>query len=62
MTDTHIQKGKKGSSGSPILTTVGLQLIAIHHKGSEEGVKENLIERTPRSGSPSPPLGDESLS
>ena len=26
-----------GSSGSPVLTTVGLQLIAIHHKGSEEG-------------------------
>lgn len=25
-----------GSSGSPVLTTVGLQLIAIHHKGSEE--------------------------
>ena len=26
-----------GSSGSPVLTTVGLKLIAIHHKGSEEG-------------------------
>ena len=25
-----------GSSGSPVLTSVGLQLIAIHHKGSEE--------------------------
>ena len=25
-----------GSSGSPVLTTVGLKLIAIHHKGSEE--------------------------
>lgn len=28
---------EKGSSGSPVLTTVGLKLIAIHHKGSEEG-------------------------
>ena len=26
-----------GSSGSPVLTTAGLKLIAIHHKGSEEG-------------------------
>ena len=26
-----------GSSGSPVLTTIGLKLIAIHHKGSEEG-------------------------
>ncbi|XP_020610858.1 uncharacterized protein LOC110049405 [Orbicella faveolata] len=26
-----------GSSGSPVLTAVGLKLIAIHHKGSEEG-------------------------
>ena len=26
-----------GSSGSPVLTTVGLKLIAIHHKGNEEG-------------------------
>ena len=25
-----------GSSGSPVLTTVGLRLVAIHHKGSEE--------------------------
>ena len=25
-----------GSSGSPVLTTVGLKLVAIHHKGSEE--------------------------
>ena len=44
-----------------MLTTVGLQLIAIHLKESEEGVKENLVERKPRSVSPSPPLSDESL-
>ena len=25
-----------GSSGSPVLTTVGLKLVGIHHKGSEE--------------------------
>lgn len=25
-----------GSSGSPVLTTVGLKLVAVHHKGSEE--------------------------
>ena len=25
-----------GSSGSPVLTSVGLKLVAIHHKGSEE--------------------------
>ena len=25
-----------GSSGSPVFTSVGLKLIAVHHKGSEE--------------------------
>lgn len=25
-----------GSSGSPVLTTTGLKLIAVHHKGSDE--------------------------
>ena len=26
----------RGSSGSPVLTSAGLALIAVHHKGSEE--------------------------